>query len=395
MNIKKGIITGAMALLLGASSLTNVYAEPDKQANNMAIMMDTEWNFEIFSQSFKKDISKEELKKAQGLFDKATKLEEDASTYWEQLYALDVFGETKWGTIEHNMACETIIPDMSFEEFAKIFKKDVKAEDLKKAEELFDKANALDKEEKYEEAAKVWDDFYALDLFKDFNVSYYIAVTPTFEEFAKAFKKDVTPEVKKEAKAIYEKILQLEKEEKYDEVKDLWDSLYKLDLFEGTVAFTNKAVVTDLKKDGKEADIQNAEVVFNQPLIVEKAGDYTVSAGKLKAVDNLNVVTIESVLVNEDMEIISLDDLDKLNKVEVDDYHVYMTNATVPYEHPTFDAFAKDFKKDVKPEILKQAKTLYEKAVAAEKEAMETWQQLEEMDLYPKAVEYTEEQTEE
>lgn len=366
MNIKKGIITGAMALLIGASTLSNVYAESDTKVDSGIIVLDTEWNFKNFSESFKKDISKVDYKKAQELFDKATKFDKDASTYWDQLFALDVF--------ESFETEEMALPEISFKEFAKEFKKDVKAEDVKKAENLFNKAIELEKAEKYDDASKVWDQLYALELFEESLECTIVDALLSFEELAKEFKKDVKPEELKQAEALFKKITELEKAEKYDEAMKQWEAFDKLDLYEEIAPYTFKEFAEEFKKDVKADVLKKAEELFKKATELEKAEKYDEA---MKVWDNLYELDLfdDSGIIEFEGDIEEL--LSEMDEIE--------------YKQPTFAEFSKDFKKNVKPEVLAKAKELYEKAVKAEDNAQKVWEELLNMDIYDYDLYYSEE----
>lgn len=253
MNIKNGIIAGAMVLTIGMTSLSSVYASGTEQTKCESDIMicttsstgiiDSTFNFKELSKDFKDNISKSDLKKSETLFNKATSLEEDASKYWDKLYKLDLFEDE----LDNNDLLETESIDMTdqlkFEDFAKELKKDIKPEVKKKVEQLFNKANQLDIDGKYDEAMKVWDEIYEMNLFDDMIIddsmftNDEIELTDetdelemlepfTFEEFSKDFKKDVKPAVVKKAKELFNKAIKLDEES----IK-AWDQLYEMDIF--------------------------------------------------------------------------------------------------------------------------------------------------------------------
>lgn len=253
MNIKKGIIAGVMVAAIGMTTLTSVYANDNSQAKSepdiaiCTVGCEFQWNFDELSKEFKDNISKADYKKAEELFSKATKLGEDASKYWDELYKLDLFG------VE-------LVEELSFKDLSKEFKKDIKPEVMKKAEELFNKALKLEKENKEEEAFKVWDELFAMNLFDDSGVIEIIDeefddvdveygdimienYKPfTFEDFSQDFKKDVKPEVLQKAKELFNKAIKAEEES----IK-VWDELYNMDIFE-SIDDINGDYVEDFSK---------------------------------------------------------------------------------------------------------------------------------------------------
>lgn len=291
MGIRKKIITGAMIVAIGVASVTSVNAKNtnDKVVDiNAEICTSTEFDsqftFKEFSKQFKSNISKANEKKAKELFDKANKYSKDASKYYEELYKLDLYDETSFSdninvvideeaiNVETTpLTAETISVNLeiNFEDYARDFKKDIKKEVKQKAELLFNKAMKLEKQNKFEEALKVWDEFYKLDLYNEINIAYtdekfeneFIDEIGThgtdiyattiiedniteldsefgqvsditeedlysFEEFAKYFKKGVKADVIKKAEVLFEKAMELEKK-----ATKLWNELYSMDIY--------------------------------------------------------------------------------------------------------------------------------------------------------------------
>lgn len=259
MKIKNGIIAGAMVLTIGMTSLSSVYASNTQQIKCQSDIMicstgiiSNTLDFKELSKDFKNNISKTELQKAETLFNKATNLEGDASKYWDEIYNLDLFDtDGKYndniitcGELDNNDLSEIdsidMIEELKFEDFATEFKKDIKPEVKKKVEVLFNKANKLDKDGKYDEAMKVWDEIYEMNIFDAMIIDSSILaddaieltnelenIEPfTFKEFSKDFKKDVKPEVVKKAKELFNKANKLD-----EECIKSWNKLYEMDIF--------------------------------------------------------------------------------------------------------------------------------------------------------------------
>ena len=68
-----------------------------------------------------------------------------------------------------------VMTDYTFDMFKQELSDDISSEDLAKAEKLFNEAMALEKEEKYEEAMKVWDELYEMNIFD--NICYDMEAT--------------------------------------------------------------------------------------------------------------------------------------------------------------------------------------------------------------------------
>jgi tetratricopeptide (TPR) repeat protein len=283
MKLRKQIITGAMVVAIGVASVTSVYAKSTKDETSTlvsSVNVSTKDNIEIcsaqpitdsqsqftfkeFSKQFKANISKADQKKAKELFEKASKYSEDASKYHEELYKLDLFDETIFINYETDVIDEAesinieatdinvteIIGDdttvtmdfeVTFKDYARDFKKDLKAEVKQKAKKLFDKAMKLEKQNKYEEATKVWEEFFNLDLYKESikdnitdldsefgqETNVTEVYTYTFEDFSKDFKKDLKADLIKKAKALFEKAMELDLK-----AMKLWDELYGMDIY--------------------------------------------------------------------------------------------------------------------------------------------------------------------
>ncbi|MCT4598587.1 MAG: hypothetical protein N4A50_12000 [Vallitalea sp.] len=312
MKLRKQIITGAMVVAIGVASVTSVYAKSTKDETSTLVSRvnvstedniktcsaqsitdsQSQFTFKEFSKQFKANISKADQKKAKELFEKASKYSEDASKYHEELYKLDLFDETTFINYETDMmeveainieATEineteiigddttvTLDFEVTFEDYERDFKKDLKAEVKQKAKKLFDKAMKLEKQNKYEEATKVWEEFFNLDLYKEFNYNYtseeaiagniegtyddtievYVnsnsitdnitdldsefgqetnateVYTYTFEDFSKGFRKDLKADVIKKAKVLFEKAMELD-----TKAMKLWDELYGMDIY--------------------------------------------------------------------------------------------------------------------------------------------------------------------
>ncbi|GKX29891.1 hypothetical protein SH1V18_23710 [Vallitalea longa] len=378
MNIKKGLLAGALVATIGITSLNSVYAKTDvKELNDNIASAITEYSvfdFKHFSKEFKEDISKEDYKKAEKLFNKAIKLEDDSSKYWDELYKLDLFDEIENVDI-------TIGSDLTFEEFAKSFKKDLKEEDKKKAKELYEKAVQLDKDKKYDEAVKVWNQLFEMNLFDEMgenvkveNMDEDIILSgseaifiddlseipgdiiveinnTSFEEFSKNFKKDLKEEDKKKAKELYEKAVQLDKDKKYDEAVKVWSQLFEMNLF-------------NEMKDIEHMNIGNIEdvITFDGDIDMDKI--------------------IESGVITIDGDI-DMDNVSNFDMTKVDGNMIISSEAIIDIAQPfTFEEFSKGFKKDLKPEVIEKAKELFEKATKKEEEVQKVWDEIYKMDIF-------------
>lgn len=275
MNIKKGIVAGLMVTVIGMTTL-NIYAkDTQKETYESDIAICTTDNFELTFKEFIKDtdnISKEDYKKAETLFNKAISLEDQSFNYWDELYSLDLFD----------------VEDFTFEDFSEDFKKDIQPDVKKKAKELFNKAIKLEEDGNYDDADKVWEELYSLDLFDLELIDGECLIDFedfTFEDFSMDFKKDIQPEVKKKAEELFNKAIKLEEDSKYDDADKVWDELDSLDLFDVEFFddvdlidfedftcedFTFEDFSQDFKNDAKKEDIEKAKDLFNKATELDK-----------------------------------------------------------------------------------------------------------------------------
>ncbi|WDV45115.1 hypothetical protein PV797_16550 [Clostridiaceae bacterium M8S5] len=132
-----------------------------------------EYTFEIFSKEFKKDLSKETLKKAKDLFEKMIKQEEkgnydDADKIMKQMNELGVFeegekietiGDKAVGFADTKAEVSSV---MTLEEFKASIVNNADQAKVNKAMELFKKAEAC-----REEADKCWKQLLEMNIFDD------------------------------------------------------------------------------------------------------------------------------------------------------------------------------------------------------------------------------------
>ncbi len=361
MDIKKGLLAGLMVTTISMTALTSVYAKApvqDKGEPKIAICTTDEctidsnfdFNFKEFSKQFKENVSQEDYKKAENLFNKAIKLEDDASEYWDELYKLDLFDTSVLlGNVE----------PMPFEEFSKMFKKDITTETKNKAKEIYNKIIKLEKEGKFDETMELWKELDSLELYDETNnivMGTSTMENMSFEEFAKSFKKDVKEEDKKKAKELYEKAVQLDKDKKYDEAVKVWDQLFEMKLFDEMGEIKNIEIGEDATKVISFDNIGEADIVGIK--------------------GNVKVENMDKDIILSGIESLSIDELSEMPG-----------DIIIEINNTSFEEFSKNFKKDVKEEDKKKAKELYEKAVQLDKdkkydEAVKVWSQLFEMNLF-------------
>lgn len=210
------------------------------------------YTFEDFSKELKDDITKKEKEEAKKIFEEAVKLEKDekyeeAMKTWEKIYNMDIF-KFEIVDIEDSGLIEGIdnyilgeCKEYTFEDFSKELKDDITKEQKETAKKLFEEAMKLEKNEKYEDAMKIWDELYKKDIFNyekiDLDIIDCVEYIDeyTFEDFSKELKEDITKKEKEEAKKLFEEAMRLEENEKYEEAMTIWEKLYSLDVFDYTI----------------------------------------------------------------------------------------------------------------------------------------------------------------
>ncbi|WFD09346.1 hypothetical protein [Tepidibacter hydrothermalis] len=232
----------AMLLLSGTimiSGFTPAFANSNVDISNIDINKDVivcEYDENIKMPSFdefmkempddmKKAIKSDDMKKLESLYNKASKLDEKES-----------FDESDkvWNEFDKllGMNFETNFEMPSFDEFMKEIpddmKKDIKSDDMKKLESLYNKASKLDEKESFDESDKVWDEFDKL-LGMNFETNFEM---PSFDEFMKEMpddmKKDIKSDDMKKLESLYNKASKLDEKENFDESDKVWDEFDKL-----------------------------------------------------------------------------------------------------------------------------------------------------------------------
>ncbi|MCY6372243.1 putative zinc-binding metallopeptidase [Clostridium ganghwense] len=125
----------------------------------------------------------------------------------------------------------------TFEEFLKSIGGDIKKEDIKKLEGLYNKAISLEDTEKFEEASKVWDEIYKiLDKYmpicvecEDYGINELEEQgIPTIQDILGEETKKLDKEQIKKLEKLYSEIIKYEEEKKYTEADSLWQELENL-----------------------------------------------------------------------------------------------------------------------------------------------------------------------
>ncbi|WP_432663041.1 hypothetical protein R9X47_20940 [Wukongibacter baidiensis] len=182
--------------------------------------------------------------------------------------------------------CEEIkLENVSFEDFMKTMPtKDIPKDDMKKLEDLYKESIKLEKDEKWDDANEKWDEFYKL-LDKYFDDSLVIEPIkfPSFEDFMKEMPtKDIPKDDMTKLKDLYQKCVELEKDEKWDDASEKWDEFYKIldkyfdddDKFEPIVEPidfpTFEEFMKDMPEDVSKNDMKKLEKLYDECVKLEK-----------------------------------------------------------------------------------------------------------------------------
>ncbi|MCT4593612.1 MAG: hypothetical protein N4A57_04990 [Anaeromicrobium sp.] len=166
-----------------------------------------------------------------------------------------------------------IVDNIDFNDFIEPIKDNLSKDEIKKLKKLHEDAIKLDKKEKFDQANKLWDEIFSItDKYEFFN-----GEPLSFKDFIKdldgAYDKNDLAKIEK----IYNKILDLEKSNKYDEANELWNDLFELledDVVVNIEDLDFKDFIKDFSKDLKEGELKELENLYNQALELDKKGKY-------------------------------------------------------------------------------------------------------------------------
>ncbi|PAB57018.1 hypothetical protein [Anaeromicrobium sediminis] len=276
---KSRILTLILSGVILASGVSPVFAATNSKAQVKTykiqqIELDDEVdfdedfdNFDDFIESIKDDLSKDEIKKLEKLHKDAVALEEnekfdEADKLWDKIFSLT----DKYEDFDEDFD--------NFDDFIEPIKDDLSKDQIRELEKLYKDAVALEEKEKFDEADKLWDKIFSItDKYEDFDEE-----LPSFKDFIKdledAYDKKDLPKIEK----IYNKILDLEKSDKYDEADKLWDDLFKfLDKNDVVIQLEDidfKDFIKDFSKDLKKDELKKLEDLYNKALNLDKKEKY-------------------------------------------------------------------------------------------------------------------------
>lgn len=336
-HMKKVLLGSAIIASMSMTALAS--SQPSATLNQTVVSTlkadDMRYTFEEFkTYEMKEDASAAQIKEAKSLFDKAMDLD-DAGKYDE--------AEKIWQQLYEKTYIKTPSIDYTFEDFKDLIKKDATKADLKEAKKLFDKALQLENDGKFEEAMKVWDELYAKSYIVGFEVVEY-----TFEDFKEVIEKDATKAQLKEAEKLFDKAMKLEKENKYEDAYKVWDELYSKPYmsYEDVLYTFNEFKEFEMEPKASAVDVKEAEELFEKAMKLEESGK------------DEEAYKVWDELYGKDFMINTLDFV-----YDFDDFREY------------------DMIKDATPAQVKEAKSLFDKAMALEKDnkiddAMKVWDEL-------------------
>jgi bacterioferritin (cytochrome b1) len=211
------LLVGAMVFNVFLATANASELPKDLETNSTCIAVAQNWEdvdgdciecepltFEEFIEDMKEEMSKEDLTKAESLYNQLTTLDEqenfdEAEKIWKQL-------DTILRKYEKPLTFDELFGDM---------KEDMSNDDWKKAESLYNQVINLENKENFDEADKTWDQL-------DDIIIKYIK-EPTFEELFSDVKEEISKDDWTKAETLYTQIVELEKQEKFDEADKVWE----------------------------------------------------------------------------------------------------------------------------------------------------------------------------
>ncbi|MCT4566669.1 MAG: hypothetical protein N4A68_20430 [Maledivibacter sp.] len=291
-----GLANGGIALAQEATSQNLKIVTQKVTSQNLEILeCEIDYlSFEDFITDMPtKNIPKDDMKKLKDLYSQSVDLEKDnefdkASKKWDEFYKiLDKYldkDEVTMATVE--------LP--SFDAFMKDMPvKDIPKDDMNKLKTLYNEVVKLEKDDKFDEANKKWNEFYKiLDRYFDENKMIITTVElPSFDDFIKDIAtKDIPKDDIKKLKTLYDEVVKLEKDNRFDESNKKWDEFYEiLDKYlnkdKVTIATTELPSFDDFIKDIPTKDIPKDDMgklktLYNEVVKLEKDNKFNESEKK-------------------------------------------------------------------------------------------------------------------
>jgi len=245
------------------------YEEEEKQWEEFDKKLEKYFKYDIPNiEDFLKDmeienVTNEDKAAMEKAYNKAIELEE-AEKYEEAKKQWEEFDKTLDKYFEYEI--------LSFEDFLKdIELENVTEEDKLIMKKAYDKVIALEEADKYEEAEKQWEEFdKTLDKYFEYEIL-------SFEDFLKEMEiENVTNEDKQIMKKAYNKVIALEEADKYEEAEKQWEEFdktlekyfkYEMQSFED---FLKDMELENVTSDDKET-MKNA---YNKAIELEEAEQF-------------------------------------------------------------------------------------------------------------------------
>lgn len=193
-----------------------------EQLDEMEILKDTIVYSDVFDVSQLPEAKRNELA---DLDVKIIELEKQLEAIYNKIE--ETYGEAFFIDVDDMDCC---YEDYTFDDFkVDCIKEEATKEQVAEAASLFEAAIQLEEDEKWDEAEKVWDELFD----KDYIIEYDFEVEPyTFEDFKMELKDNVSQEDLEKAKMLFNQVLELEVEEKFDEAEEVWEQLWEMDIYD-------------------------------------------------------------------------------------------------------------------------------------------------------------------
>lgn len=238
MNKKQALVLSLSALIsFGGLANGGVALAEETKNQNLEVVecVFEDLSFEDFMKDMPtKDITKDDMKKLNSLYNQCGKLEKDnkldeANKKWNEFDKI----LSKYFD-KDNMVVGVVVDfeNLSFEDLMKDMPtKDIPKNDMKKLKTLYNDLVKFEQDNKLDDADKKWDEFYKIleKYIDDKFVTFESMELPSFDEFIKdmATKKIPTADMEK-LKNLYNDITKLEKDNKFDDADKKWNKFDKI-----------------------------------------------------------------------------------------------------------------------------------------------------------------------
>ena len=193
--------------------------------------LDVEYNFEMFRNSLRENISEEELNEAERLFNEANNANEESQKLWQELYAMDIFNVEKslnssnTSNIKLSQLDTINIEDFDLEDFCE--KSKIQACTVGN---LSDSKSVVIKLGEFEDEANLT--AITINKVESVNDQFTCSLAEfesyeyTFDMFKEGLKEDISEEDLAKAEELFIQATELSQKS-----NDLWNELYAMDIY--------------------------------------------------------------------------------------------------------------------------------------------------------------------